>query len=244
MYVQSLYSNQCANKTQKLSNNGSILPFNRRNLISASLFKTIFAAGAAMTNKAMASSDPQSLVRSGMRKFQAADVKGSLLDFDEALKLGGVRLRPYLWQRGISLYYLDSFQEGAKQFRDDVAVNPSDTEESIWAFLCEAQLYGPDKARQDILKVGRDPRSVMRAAQAAFEQGLGSAAIAAVAGNETQGHAAFYSQLYVALYEESIGNEAKAKEAMLRAAATEYAKTSGDYMAGVARVHCTVRNWT
>jgi len=244
MYVQAQHSSQCANTMHKLSNNARILPINRRNLISASLFKTIFAAGAAITNKAMASSDPQSLIRSGMRKFQAADVKGSLLEFDEALKLGGDRLRPYLWQRGISLYYLDSFQEGAKQFRDDVAVNPSDTEESIWAFLCEAQLYGPDKARQDLLKVGRDPRSVMRAAQAAFEQGLGSAAIAAAAGNDTQGHAAFYSQLYVALYEESVGNEAKAKEAMLKAIATEYAKSGGDYMAGVARVHCIVRNWT
>lgn len=38
------------------------------------------------------------------------------------------------------------------QFRDDVAVNPNDTEESIWAFLCEAQLLGPDQARQQFLE--------------------------------------------------------------------------------------------
>lgn len=37
--------------------------------------------------------------------------------------------------------------------RDDVAVNPNDTEESIWAFLCEAQLQGPDTARDNMLKV-------------------------------------------------------------------------------------------
>lgn len=37
--------------------------------------------------------------------------------------------------------------------RDDVAVNPNDTEESIWAFLCEAQLQGPDAARSNMLKV-------------------------------------------------------------------------------------------
>ena len=37
------------------------------------------------------------------------------------------------------------------------AVNPSDTEESIWAFLCEAQMpsIGFDKARKEILRVGR-----------------------------------------------------------------------------------------
>jgi hypothetical protein len=41
--------------------------------------------------------------------------------------------------------------------RDDVAVNPNDTEESIWAFLCEAQLEGPEAARQKMLKVGYQP---------------------------------------------------------------------------------------
>ena len=40
------------------------------------------------------------------------------------------------------------------QFRDDVAVNPNDTEESIWAFLCEAQLLGAEAARQQFLQVG------------------------------------------------------------------------------------------
>lgn len=51
----------------------------------------------------------------------------------------------------------ERYQEGAKQFRDDVAVNPNDTEESIWAFLCEARLpeLGFDKARAQLLEVGR-----------------------------------------------------------------------------------------
>jgi hypothetical protein len=33
-----------------------------------------------------------------------------------------------MWQRGLSLYYVERFADGAKQFRDDVAVNPNDTE--------------------------------------------------------------------------------------------------------------------
>jgi hypothetical protein len=41
----------------------------------------------------------------------------------------------------------------ARSCRDDVAVNPNDTEESIWAFLSEAQLQGPDTARDNMLKV-------------------------------------------------------------------------------------------
>ncbi|XP_040372366.1 uncharacterized protein LOC112198166 isoform X2 [Rosa chinensis] len=54
------------------------------------------------------------------------------------------------------------FEEGAEQFRIDVAQNPNDTEESIWCFLCEAQLYGIKEARERFLEVGRDPRPVMR----------------------------------------------------------------------------------
>lgn len=44
------------------------------------------------------------------------------------------------------------FEEGAEQFRIDVAQNPNDTEESIWCFLCEAQLYGVDEARNRFLE--------------------------------------------------------------------------------------------
>lgn len=44
------------------------------------------------------------------------------------------------------------FEEAAEQFRLDVAQNPNDTEESIWCFLCEAQLFGVDEARKRYLE--------------------------------------------------------------------------------------------
>ena len=34
-----------------------------------------------------------------------------------------------------------------------MAVNPSDTEEAIWAFLAEARLLGPTAARAQFLQV-------------------------------------------------------------------------------------------
>ncbi|XLT88906.1 hypothetical protein HN873_010659, partial [Arachis hypogaea] len=80
------------------------------------------------------------------------DVSGSLVEFDRAIELDP-RQKAYLWQRGLSLYYLDRFEEGAEQFRLDVAQNSNDTEESIWCFLCEAQLYGVDEARKRYLEV-------------------------------------------------------------------------------------------
>ncbi len=39
-----------------------------------------------------------------MDKFRRADVKGSLEDFNRALSLDPA-IRPYLWQRGLSLFY-------------------------------------------------------------------------------------------------------------------------------------------
>ena len=70
----------------------------------------------------------------------------SIEDFDAALA-ASPQLLPYLWQRGLSLYYVGRYQEGAKQFRDDVAVNPNDTEESIW-WAVEAREGRARAARQ------------------------------------------------------------------------------------------------
>ncbi|XP_054822220.1 uncharacterized protein LOC129320669 isoform X4 [Prosopis cineraria] len=109
-------------------------------------------------------------IRRGMLLFRQGDVSGSLAEFDKAIALDP-RQKAYLWQRGLSLYYLDRFEEGAEQFRLDVAQNPNDTEESIWCFLCEAQLYGVDEARKRFLEVGSDRRPVMRAAYNMFKDG-------------------------------------------------------------------------
>lgn len=51
--------------------------------------------------------------------------------------------------------FIYRLEEGAEQFRIDVAQNPNDTEESIWCFLCEARLYGADEARRRFLEVSK-----------------------------------------------------------------------------------------
>ncbi|CAL8468507.1 g8047 [Coccomyxa elongata] len=182
------------------------------------------------------------LVQSGMDKFRRADVEGSLEDFNRALSLDPA-IRPYLWQRGLSLFYAEQYEEASRQFRDDVAVNPNDTEEAIWAFLAEAQLIGHEKARQDILKVGEDPRPVMRAAYTAFQDGKEPDRIMAAINPVRGSHDTFYAQLYTGLYYESLGDASRAEEAMLAAVQSPYAQQSGDYMSGVAAVHCLTRGF-
>ncbi|GJP47642.1 hypothetical protein CLOM_g6822 [Closterium sp. NIES-68] len=182
-------------------------------------------------------------VRRGMELFVENDVQGSVVEFDKALRLDPSQ-EPYLWQRGLSLYYLGRFQEAAEQFRKDVAVNPNDTEEAIWCFLSEAQLLGPQEARQQFLLVGQDPRPVMRAAMEVFKKaGDPNEILAAAAADFGRPSALFYANLYVGLYYESEGDQYKSKSYIVTAAQSPYGVRSGDYMAALARVHCQQRGW-
>ncbi|XP_012088963.1 uncharacterized protein LOC105647468 isoform X2 [Jatropha curcas] len=157
-------------------------------------------------------------IRRGMSLFREGDVLGSLAEFDKAIELDS-RQKAYLWQRGLSLYYLDRFEEGAKQFRLDVAQNPNDTEESIWCFLCEAQLYGVDEARKRFLEL-----------VTAFSNG---------SENEY-----FYASLYAGLYHESQKKLDAAKFHIVAACKSLYGQRSDDYMAALSKVHCLCRNWS
>ncbi|XP_076954176.1 uncharacterized protein LOC143628472 [Bidens hawaiensis] len=180
-------------------------------------------------------------IRRGMLLFRQGDVAGSVAEFDNAIELDP-RQKAYLWQRGLSLYYLDRFEEGAEQFRIDVAQNPNDTEESIWCFLCEAQLYGAAEARKQFLEVGRDPRPVMREAYNMFKDGGDPEKLvdAFSKGRESE---YFYASLYAGLYYESQNEADKAKVHIVASCKSLYGQRSDDYMASLAKVHCLCRKW-
>lgn len=181
-------------------------------------------------------------IRRGMLLFRKGDVKGSLAEFDKAIALDP-RQKAYLWQRGLSLYYLDRFEEGAEQFRIDVAQNPNDTEESIWCFLCEARLYGVDEARKRFLEVGTDPRPVMRQAYQMIKDGGDPDKLVDTFSN-SRDNEYFYACLYAGLYYEALGESDAAKNHIVRACQSPYGQRSDDYMASLAKVHCLCRNWS
>lgn len=86
----------------------------------------------------------------------------------------------------------------------DVDLNPNDTEESIWAFLCEAKMQGFDQARKQMLTVGQDPRPVMRNAYALF-RGDDDGKYLETMENLAQrsGSDCFYASLYLGLFYEA-----------------------------------------
>lgn len=82
------------------------------------------------------SSSPRTLVQKGMQSFRNYDVPKSLAYFNAADSLTNGALKPYLWQRGITYYYLNEYKEGSNQFKLDVKYNPLDVEEIVWDIAC------------------------------------------------------------------------------------------------------------
>jgi tetratricopeptide (TPR) repeat protein len=179
--------------------------------------------------------------REGMRAFSEGKVEQSITIFDKIVTEQPT-LKPYLWQRGLSLYYADRFEDGAEQFKVDVSVNPNDTEEAIWYFMCVARLEGFDAAQQKLLRVGEDRRPVMRAALRLFQGANDESPLQTFASSSNSGDY-FYSNLYLGLWREAQGDATGSRRFIKAAADSPYAKSSGDYMADLARVHVQRRGW-
>jgi len=183
------------------------------------------------------------LISQGIAAFEAADVNESARLFDEALAEGQAS-SDYFWQRGITLYYVDRFEDGAEQFRNDVAHGGgADTEESIWTFVCEAPTVGFDQAREQMIVIEGEFRPYMQTLYGLFK-GDGSVSVQDVEKKTTEEPVAdaFYYALYLGLYEEAAGDAEKAETWITKAATSDYA-TGGDYMGDVAVVHAKVRGW-
>lgn len=172
----------------------------------------------------------------GEMNFKAGHFKESVADFDRVIELSPTQA-PHHWQRGISLYYAGRFSEGRKQFESHQTVNPNDVENAAWHFLCAARESGVTNARHAMLTVGADGRIPMKEIYALY-RGKGSVAeVLAAAGpaNEKWGRdALFYAHLYLGLYFEALGNSAKARE-HIKKAANDF--DAAHYMGDVARVH-------
>ncbi|MDY6784566.1 MAG: hypothetical protein SW833_18815 [Cyanobacteriota bacterium] len=189
----------------------------------------------------------RSYIQRGMVKFKLARIDDSIADFDRAEKLDS-SLTPYLWQRGLSYYYAQRFEEGAKQFEIDLTVNTRDAEETIWRYLCIARSRGVKAAKTSLFPVSNDPRRVMRQVYELFAGNDTLENVLKVGDRENQ-RSRFYSHLYAGLYCEATGESARPRpirasraKFYLLAAVEKY--PIDDYMWDLGRVHCQLRGWT
>jgi lipoprotein NlpI len=172
-----------------------------------------------------------------MEDFQAGHLQRSLDGFDRVIAQDRAAA-PFLWQRGIALYYAGRFRECQAQFESHRTVNPDDVENAAWHFLCVARAETAASAVSKILPVGPDGRAPMREIYQMFQGKLAEAQVLTAAGRDPG--AQFYAHLYVGLYREARGDPAGARAQIALAADPKYADAGG-YMHDVARIHLGVR---
>lgn len=233
-------------------NNGSL---SRNHLLSSSKPTKLYTTSSSSQtnindNDPYINMPPRQLVSIGMNEFKQNNIQKLIELFDRADSIvpnGG--LTPYLWQRGISLYYTNQFQQGSYQFRYDVKVNPLDVEEIVWDIACQNQLklLNSDYIVQKMALPNnqKDRRKIMSTVYSLFRGDGATEADLASAGHGGSLSDEFYALFYLGLYCESIGEVGKASHYMKAAVNSEYAngRGMGDYMTSCARVHCKLRNW-
>jgi lipoprotein NlpI len=173
----------------------------------------------------------------GSEHFILGHIKESLDDFDKYLALQP-KATPGHWKRGIALYYAKRYEDGRKQFKDGDKIFADDVENAVWHFLCNAKLQGIDKARAEMLKIGKDNRVPLMEVYDLF---LGkckptdvlAAAQAGDVPEQLRNQQLFYAHLYLGLYYDALGDPRKALEHM-NLAADKYRL---GYMGDVAHVH-------
>jgi lipoprotein NlpI len=176
---------------------------------------------------------PQIVFDRAVADFLDGRIAPSVAGFDRLAAMAP-RSAPELWQRGIALYYAQRYKDCRAQFEAHRLVNPDDVENAAWHFLCVARGESPQAARAALLPVGPDARVPMRQIYDLFSGTLRPEDVLSAAGSRPQ--AVFYAHLYLGLYFEALGNEARALEHITAAAADGY-RAAGGYMHSVARIH-------
>ena len=173
---------------------------------------------------------PADLYRTGLAAFESGRVDASAHAFDQLIELRP-ESKPDLWQRGIALYYAERYDDCVDQFVSHRTVNPDDAENSVWHYLCVAQVDGHDKARADFFPAA-DRRIPLMEIHALFAGNSTPEAVLEAAGARRVPR--FYAHLYIALWHESHGNTERTLHHLERS--LEGGKID-HYMATVAEVH-------
>jgi lipoprotein NlpI len=203
------------------------------------LLAALFIPAAIIAQEAV-KPDSDALFREGVQAFYDAKPKESVAAFDKLIALEP-RVKPQLWQRGLSLYLAGDYKGGREQFEVHQTVNSNDVENAAWHFICVARAENLDAAKKALIPISGDTRVPMKEVHDLFA-GQGTIEDVLKAAETGEGEALrnhrCYAHLYLGLYFEALGDEPKAREHMLKAA-KDY--SMDHYMGKSAQVH--VRGW-
>ena len=168
--------------------------------------------------------------------LRAGKVKYAVRLFDKYLEKEKDQM-PFLWQRGIALYFAKDFKAGVTQFEVHRKVNPNDVENAAWHYLCLAKADSIDKAKQNVLPAPNDPRPPMKEVLEMLKSGDTALVVKKMesldAKSDERKSADFYGHFYLGLYADAHGKADDAKKHMDKAATD----APHNYMGDVARVY-------
>jgi len=204
------------------------MPVPRLIVIVAALLLTALAGGPAAGQP-----DPDELMARADTALLAGRVDEAIAGYD-AVVAARPAVAPYLWQRGIALFYAGRYRDCRLQFESHRLVNPDDVENAAWHFLCVARETSFAAARRSLLPVGPDRRSPMREAYEMFRGTMTPDDVLEAGKSSVSGR--FFGALYVALFYDAQGDRIRARTHMTNAARDEFARAGG-YMHQVAVLH-------
>ncbi len=182
--------------------------------------------------------EPRLYISRGMLYFKLGRLIESLKDFNKAEQLNP-QLTPYLWQRGLTYYYLKKYAKAARQFELSLSIHSQDIEITLWFFLCIAQLEDFDSAQKNcLLKVKDDARPYMYHIYSVFAGKYQIDSLTNVNGHCDRYHL-FYTNFYGGLYYEVQKNPTQSVSLIDKAINYDIS----DYMWHVARIHQNLRRY-
>ena len=172
----------------------------------------------------------------GSENFRINKMGESLADFDRYVELEP-KAESQQWKRGITAYYAGDYKKGSDQFKLYQTYHGNDVENAIWKAMCDAKLYGFEKASKGILPIRNDRRPPMMQIYSMFKGELKPTQVLKIAeqASEASKHHApsFYAHQYIGLFYEANGQPKLAREHLAIATKLKI----DHYMWDVARVH-------
>ena len=149
-------------------------------------------------------------------RFSAGDIDGAIKDYDQIVALDK-ESGPYLWQRGLALYYAGRYKDGREQFESHQKVNSDDVENAAWHFLCVAKQKDLETARKNLISIDGDSRVPMPEVFQLFAGKVKDHKVIEAFKKADTKTGAYYGYLYLGLFHEAKGDATKSLEYIQKA---------------------------
>ena len=177
-------------------------------------------------------------------RFMNCEIEEAINAYDRLIEVNP-NSKPFLWQRGLALYYAGEFEEGVAQFEFHQTVNNQDVENAIWHMLCAANVESVESARENLIEISGDRREWSREVYNLFAGNTSPGDMTLPlppAEDINRGEATnrYYANLYLGLYYEMTGETEKCLEHM-KFAADGMPFSRDQLMGQIAAIHLRLR---